>query len=236
MSAQNCSGAGGCPRVYVTPGGQVIVQGYEADAQGLAAPPAGEALVSMDLDTWRELARQVEAAQADPFATFTASAWRLETLPQYLVDVEADRFAAFRAGRPLPPWPAASVEWFAGIADQVAAGKRWGRVRVVDQPLSDYTRFELECYADNVQAGEDVRIAERADHPELADLREDFWLFDAEGPRPVVLLMRYDAEGHWLGYWRTEDLDVIGECRRRRDIAIAASVPLAAYLAAAGSR
>lgn len=234
MAAMGCSGAGGCPRVFVSPAGEVLVQGYDVGRLGdFMAPPAGERQVTMDLSTWRELGRQVEAAQADPFANFTHSAFRLETLPQYLVDVEADRFAAHREGRPLPPWPAASVEWFDGIARQVAAGRRWGRVHVVDQPLSAYTRFELDCYQDNVRAGEDVRIADRRDARELAELRTDFWLFDAETDHAAALVMRYDAEGRWLGYWRTQDPALIAECARQRDVAIAAAVPLAAYVAAA---
>lgn len=183
----------------------------------------------MDLATWQELVRQVEAGQGDPFASFTRSAFRLEVLPQYLVDVEAERFQAFREGRALPPWPAESVAWFESIAASTAAGRTWSRVHVVDQPLSEYTRFELECYRDNVAAGEDVRIAERAGHPDLAELVEDFWLFDSETDRPVALLMKYAPDGRWHGYWRTEDPAVIDECRRQRDVALAASVPLVAY-------
>jgi len=217
--------------VFVTPSGHVVVQGYEMDASGMAEAPSGERQITMDLATWRDLARQVEAGQGDPFANFTHSAFRLEVLPQYLVDVEAERFQAFREDQPLPPWPAESVAWFEGIAVSTAAGKSWSRVHVVDRPLSDYTRFELECYASNVAAGEAVRIAERAGRPELAELVEDFWLFDAETDHPVALLMKYAADGRWLGYWRTEDRPVIEECKRQRDVALAASVPLEAYVA-----
>jgi hypothetical protein len=235
-SGNNCSGAGGCPRVFVSPEGEVALQGYGVRVPALVAVPPGERIVKVGLEAWREFNRQVEAAQEDPFTSFTHSAFRLETLPQYLVDVEAGRFQAFRQGRPLPPWPADSVAWFAGISRQVAAGKRWGRVHVVDQPLSDYTRFEMACYEDNVRAGEEVRIAERNDDPELDDLHQDFWLFDAESDLPVALIMRYDPDGRWLGYWRTEDPSVITECCRLRDIAIEASVGLDAYLAMRGLR
>jgi hypothetical protein len=172
----------------------------------------------------------------DPFSAFTNSAFRLETLPQYLVDVETARFTAFRECRALPEWPADSVAWFEGIAAQVAGGKLWRRVHVVDRPLSDYTRFELRCYEDNVRAGEDVRIAERAWHAGLADLHEDFWLFDAETDHPLALLMQYDAEGHWLGYWKTMDPGVIAECGRRRDLALQAAVSLAEFAATAGGQ
>src|SRR5207245_5369176 len=40
------------------------------------------------------------------------------------------------------------------------SGRHVGRVHVVDQPLSPYVRYELAVYAENVSAGEDVRIAD----------------------------------------------------------------------------
>jgi hypothetical protein len=163
------------------------------------------------------------------FDNFERSTFRLETLPQYLVDVEEERFGAFRDGRPLPPWPQESVEWFADIAKSVAAGKTWGRVHVIDWPPSDYTRFELVCYADNVRAGENIRIADRSADPALAELRQDFWLFDAETGHPVAVLMRYDEEGHWLGWNLSEERNVVQRCREQRDMALAHSVPLAEF-------
>ena len=38
-----------------------------------------------------------------------------------------------------------------------------------DRPLSAYVRYELAVYAENVAAGEEVRIADRSAHPELGE-------------------------------------------------------------------
>ena len=51
-------------------------------------------------------------------------------------------------------------------------------MHVIEEPLSDYMRFELEVYAPNVEAGEDVRlipvferhVAERRAAPRLLAL------------------------------------------------------------------
>ena len=41
-----------------------------------------------------------------------------------------------------------------------------------------YLRYELAAYRENIDAGEEVGIAVRSWHPDLADLTEDFVLFD----------------------------------------------------------
>ncbi|MGH8932542.1 MAG: DUF6879 family protein [Egibacteraceae bacterium] len=160
------------------------------------------------------------------FTAFQRSAFRLETLGQYLVAEEADEFAAFQAGRPPSRRTPEDDEWLRMIAQDAAAGKHWCRVHVVEHPLTAYLRYELACYPDSVAAGERVLIADQDAHPGLAALdREDFWLFDDR----LVVRMRYDGEGHWLGAERAADVD-LEEYRHRRDLALAHAVPLDEYL------
>ena len=209
----------------------MVSQGYAVEPEGMAVPLEGERQHRMDLAAWRKLNEQVEAlaAQADPYATFTHSAFRLETLPQYLVQSEAEEFANFLKGEPVPS--TVDTPWFRQMAAGTKAGKRWHRVHVVERPLSDYLRWEIAAYSDNVLAGEDIRIADLGDHPELRAFTEDFWLFDAETDHPSVTLMRYDAEGHPLVHWRTRDPEIVAECIRQRDLALAASVSLEEFRA-----
>jgi len=227
----DCGKDGPCPRVFLTKDEEVVSQGYAVEAEGMAVPPEGERQHRMDLATWRALNEQVEAlaAQMDPYATFTHSAFRLETLPQYLVEVEAEEFANFLKGEPVPS--TVDTPWFRQMAAGTKAGKRWHRVHTVERPLSDYLRYEIEGYRDCVLCGDDVRIADLGGHPELRAFTEDFWLFDAETDHPSVSLMRYDAEGHYLGNWRTRDPEIVAECIRQRDAALAASVPLEEFRA-----
>lgn len=160
------------------------------------------------------------------FDAFQVSAFRLETLSAYSDEIEDAELALFLAGKPLPERSTRTEPWLKRVADTSAAGKRWQRVHVVSHPLTGYLRFELVGYDANAEAGEDVRIASRDAYPELAALREDFWLFDAETPEPFALLMRYDTTGRLTGYERTTRPDIISRCRDERDLAVARSVPL----------
>lgn len=153
-----------------------------------------------------------------------ASAFRLEHLQVYRVPTEEPRLHAFQAGQPLPPSP-----WAAFLRDSDAT---FQRVHVVREPLTDYLRYEIRAYRDSVEAGEDVRIAVLNQHPELDQLKEDWWGFNLDTDQPVVVRMRYDDEGRWHG--QDEDLDpaVIERCRAERDFALSRSVRLRDYLEA----
>jgi hypothetical protein len=164
------------------------------------------------------------------FGLFARSAWRLEALPAYGTAESDPSFAAWlAAGGQLPPLKERppKIAWMKAVASAVAEGKRLGRVRILRRPRSPYEDYELATYPENVEAGEDVRIAEADQHPELARLDQDFWLLDDE----LVLVLDYDPEGRFLGLNPTRDPTVLSMCRRRRDFAVAHSVPLADYLA-----
>ena len=103
---------------------------------------------------------------------------------------------------------------------------------MLDQPLTPYLQYELASYPENVEAGEEVYIADRTGRPQLAELTEDFWLCDADSDRPFALLMHYDAEGRFLKGELSDDPAVIERCRRQRDLALANSVSLQEFLSA----
>ncbi len=129
------------------------------------------------------------------------SVFRLETLPQYLVPQEAERFAAWQAGQPHPPRTPENNSWLAELRQIIARGIRWYRVHVLDFPLCEYSRFELYCYRDSQAVGQETLLADRAEHAELADMHEDFWLMDDD----VAVRMVYDDVGHFLRPERIAD-------------------------------
>ncbi len=152
------------------------------------------------------------------------SAFRLETLPQYLVPQEAEEFAAWQAGKPIPQHTPENDEGLARIQRDAARGFRRYRVHILDQPLTAYLRFELCSYLESVAVGSEVYVVDRDDHADLADLHEDFWLFDDE----IAVRMIYDDEGHFL---YPELIDDIERYREIRDTALRHSERLADYLA-----
>jgi hypothetical protein len=162
------------------------------------------------------------------FDLFRASAFRLETLRTYSVPAEAESLRAFRAGLP-PERSVRTSPWLARIAQTTAEGKSWRRIRIVGWPLTEYERFQMACYPGSAEAGEDIRVAGRSAHPELAVLG-DFWLFDAETPSPFAALMSYDHHGAYLGSGVTSSPEVIERCRAHQRLAQRHSIPLESFL------
>lgn len=156
------------------------------------------------------------------FLGIRREAFRLEQLERYNVEEEDELFAAWRAGRSVHRTPDTS-EWLRLISDHTAAGRRVYRVHIVEWPLSEYIRYELASYADNLAAGEEIYIADRDAHPDLATFRADFWLFDDE----TAAVMHYDEDGRPL---EPEPGDAPAY-RERRDLALAHALPLKEWFA-----
>ena len=132
------------------------------------------------------------------FDRFERSTFRLETLQRYAVSEEDERLRAFREGAPRPERSVRTSPWLRRIAVTTVAGKRWQRVHIVEHPLSEYLCYEMEGYVESA-TGEEISIADRAAHPDLATLGPDFWLFNAESDRAFAILMHHAAPVHAAG-------------------------------------
>jgi hypothetical protein len=159
------------------------------------------------------------------FSTFEHIAFRLETLQHYTVPSEVMRLRTFQQTGRVDRSQRADP-WLRQVVENTAAGKRYYRVHIVDHPLSDYLRYELVNYGHNAAAGEEVCIADRASHPALEELREDFWMFDDR----LVVIMTYDDQGRWRGASHAPP-EALDDYRWRHDLALAHAVPLHEYLA-----
>jgi hypothetical protein len=133
----------------------------------------------------------------EAFKNFQVSAFRLETLPAYDVPDEVEELEAFRAGRPLPERSVRTSPWLADMAASTAAGAEWQRLRLISAQPTLYEAWEVGRYVESQACGEQVRLLDRAEHPELVG--RDFWLFDAGTPTEVAYLMRYDEHGGFHG-------------------------------------
>jgi hypothetical protein len=159
------------------------------------------------------------------FADVRSSWFRLETLQRYEVEYELDDFAAFVSGKPINSTPG---PWQTLVRKHVAAGRQLVRVHVIEEPLSDYIRYELAAYVPNVEAGEEVRVipVPRGAWPAGVP-RHDYWLFDDER----LWLMDYDAAGAFEAARRVNDRVALNEHRQWRDVALAHSITLTDYTA-----
>lgn len=156
---------------------------------------------------------------------FAESCYRLELLDVYVAPAEQEPLRRFMAGEARDDtW---REPWKKFVRSSLAAGKYMERVHVVTEPLTDYTRFELEwAYPANVEAGEKVRILPRAVAAQLELPTHDYWLLD----RRRVAVMDYDDHGNWTGVELINDPAVVSEYRRGRDVAMHHSTPLFTYL------
>ena len=165
-----------------------------------------------------------DPAFGELFQSIERSWFRLETLQVYTVAYEADRVAAFLAGErvDLTPGP-----WQEMIRRHRAAGRQLARVHIVEEPLSDYIRYELAIYPRALAAGEDVRIipTRRGAWPPGLP-HKDFWILD-----DAVWRMDYDDDGRFTAMVLIDDPAVAARYHAWRDAAHAASVPYARYTA-----
>jgi hypothetical protein len=111
-------------------------------------------------------------------------------------------------------------------------GVEFLRLRVVDPPLTDYLRWELEHYKVTSSLGEDVRVVRLSDVAEL-DARvglSDFLLFD----HTAAMIHDYGTDGLLRGGWLTNSSVPVREISEIVTALTARAMPLAAYLAQMG--
>lgn len=164
------------------------------------------------------------------FETFEHSAWHLETRRGYASDRQDPDYAAFlKTGR--VSWDLDS-DWNQNIHAQTEAGKRVGRVRVVDSPPTEGQRFLLGYAGCNAASGEDVGCLWRKDAQRIGLLEEDFWIFDS---RLVAVLHFDDADVLTSIETITEPAEIV-RYSMARDAAVHHAIPheeFAAQVAAA---
>lgn len=101
------------------------------------------------------------------------------------------------------------------VRQATAEGRLVSRVRVVNFPLGDYTRFAMWVARYTREAGDDIRYLTR-DRSDAAGLpRHDFWLFDSR----KLVLMNFGEDDHFIGAEVIEDPSVIVEHNYWRDSA-----------------
>lgn len=160
------------------------------------------------------------------FLDFQYTAYRLEALQRYDVTYEQDEFGRFLSGETRGTFPGIS-EWIEGtVAKAVENGKHMHRVHVVEEPLSDYVRFECAwSYEHTVAAGEDVRIipVPWGEWPDLP--HDDYWLFDSS----LLVAMHYDDESAFVSAEVIDDPHQIVQANYWRDLAVGNSIDYSAF-------
>lgn len=168
----------------------------------------------------------LSSSEFDDLFNVGRSITRLEARPAYAVGgAEQERIDAYHARRPRPLRNVVTDPWLARIAHRtMTASAQWKRLRVVDDPLTDYQRYQLASYRESQAVGEQVLIARRGD---VGDVGPDFWLFDALR----VVVMHYHLDGRLDRRELRADHDTIDICTATLARVSAAAVPLNEFLA-----
>lgn len=133
-------------------------------------------------------------------------AWRWEQQPVYDVGNEHRNLQAFLAGAPRPPSDDPALGAWMRLVHRLVheEGKTVARVRVVDEPMTDYQRWLCWTARWNREAGEVIDCLPRA---ELRRVRRellafspaaDWWLLDAGTSVARLVIMHFDERGRLM--------------------------------------
>jgi hypothetical protein len=104
-------------------------------------------------------------------------------------------------------------DWLRMVREAVTEGRTFARVRVVDLPMSDWTRYSYALAAHNIAAGEDIRYLGSDDAGGLPG--HDYWLLDSSR----LMVMRFDDSDRFVGGEVVEDPAHIVQANYWRDAA-----------------
>lgn len=216
------SDEGDCPTLYEIPETEeILVQGdRETDPEHLVAlrdVKPSESFVRVPRSLLTRYAPRTAAPGLQPFssishlfAEFRHTAWRLETRRGYASDRTSAKWDRWLASEDIAAGP--DNTWGENVRAQVARGKRFERVRLVDEPASQGQEFLLASGLGNVAAGEDIRNLTRSRAQELRLPDYDFWLFDSR----LLVRFAFDEQDTTLGVYVTEDpAEVLAACQAR---------------------
>jgi hypothetical protein len=158
------------------------------------------------------------------FEDIEESWFRLETLQVYAVGYERADFHEFMRTGQLDREPG---PWQRMLQRHAQAERRIQRVHVIEEPLTDYLRYELAAYEQNATAGEEIRLiaVSPPEWPSGIPRATDFWLFDDR----EVWDMEYDDGGYFLRARRSDSPSYLEQCRQWRDEALHQSISLGDY-------
>jgi hypothetical protein len=152
------------------------------------------------------------------FATFRQSAWRWECQADYHEPEETDAFATFAAGD--EPDMSFTTQWRENVRRATREGRRFERVRVLTEPMTDYLRFQMWAAYGNAAAGEEIRVLNTAQAEQLDLPGHDFWLLDDS----LVAVLHFDSHG-MIAAELLREAATVNQHRRWRDIAWSHAAP-----------
>lgn len=154
------------------------------------------------------------------FTQFEHTAWRLESRRRYASDELTQTYAQFTRGEPVQ-WNGVDAQWCAERLEQTALGKRFERVRIVDNPPTVGQLYLLDNARRNSGVGENIRCLWRSDGERLRLPAQDFWLFDSR----LVALLNFDDHDNLTDVELITEPAAVNRYAQARDAAMHHAVP-----------
>lgn len=167
------------------------------------------------------------SAFMEQFDTVERSALRLESRPSTDIEEERSELQAFLAGELPEAREWTPDAWTTMVTLRTSSGAVFRRVRVMDQPLTDYNRYMIYCGRRSVSIGEDVRYLPRTEANALDLPDHDFWVFDSTR----LVELRFTADNRPLGHDLISDPVVAARHEDWIHRASAVATPWADYVA-----
>ncbi|WP_414507592.1 DUF6879 family protein [Streptomyces sp. NEAU-L66] len=230
----------GCPSVHEDlDSGEIIVHGPQLtdpdDIAQLQRLSPGETPIVVPRELLvdfgpKEVTRVPKIIDLDAFGrlftSFEHTAWRLETRGRYASDEGTTTYAQFTRGEPVA-WEGVSPDWCARRREQTALGKRFERVRIVDNPATTGQLYLLDNAKRNSAVGEDIRNLWRSDANRLHLPVEDFWIFDSR----LVALLNFDDADNLIDVELIKEPERVLRYAQVRDAAWHHAVPFKQFAA-----
>ncbi len=155
----------------------------------------------------------------------TKSIFRYEALQDYSAEDGEESVREFMKSGVLPFLPE-ETEWWRMIKAKNDAGVNTCRVRMITDPLTDYTKMELALHRKSAAySGEDIRIIGETQSDKIEKDLEDYYLVDGQ----YLFPMKYGPKGKYLGSVLVTGIEIAKYIEYSGQL-IADSVPIAEYL------
>jgi hypothetical protein len=169
-------------------------------------------------------------AMEEAWSKTKRSIFRLEALPAYSVQEDLALFEKWKRGR--FELDGALREWLQKLKRAKDSRMSIQRVRVVQLPISDYIRYEMDFWKHSIRSGEEITFIESEKYKELtkgSGLEPmDFWMFDDR----ILVLFHYDRKGGFAREELVSDDDIVRKYKEFKKVLLKIAIPMEEFIKA----
>ncbi len=136
------------------------------------------------------------------------SLFRFEYLQDFNIPEEKDDFETYKKTGKFDP--TMMKEWWNFLESKQREGVIAQRVRLVREPFTKYTEWEIEIYKETIKHGDEIKTLSEDKLTTALDELKDFWIIDDS----IVLSIKYTSIGEYLGFEKVVNIDTYLNAKR----------------------